>query len=173
MALALLALIGVGLAGALRLGTETFTRSQALGENALEISARSQLRQLLTRATSPNLLTHFPKEFRGTENELTFVSLAQMGFARHSAGIKVTLREASGNVLMELALFDDDGAVIETLPYRLATDVEGFRISYFTGDPETGGWQDVWDNAAALPQLVRVEAAPGSCLLYTSPSPRD
>lgn len=162
MALALLALIGVGLAGALQLGTATFVRSQALGVSAHEIAARGQLRRLLTRATSPNLLTHFPKEFSGTDTTLSFVSLASLGFARHSAGIQVNLSEKDGALTMELVLFDDDGTPIETLPYRLAEDVNGFQIRYYSGDPNTGEWVDTWDNTAQLPRLVSIQADPGS-----------
>lgn len=162
VALALLALIGVGLAGALQLGTKTYVRSQSLGTNALEIAARAQLRRLLVTATPPNLLTPFPKEFSGTQTSLSFVTLAPLGFARHAAGMRVDISNVERELTMLITLFDDAGTTMESLSYTLASQIDGLAFRYFTGNPETGEWRDDWVDTASLPQLVSITSDAGS-----------
>ena len=62
VALALLSVIGVGLAGAMRLGADTYSRAQSLEGHSAEISARARLRRLLEGATPPTLLPPYPKD---------------------------------------------------------------------------------------------------------------
>lgn len=162
MALVLLALIGVGLASALQLGTQVYSRSQTLGVNAQEVAARAQLRRMLASATPPSLLTPFPKAFTGSETSLSFVTLTSLGFARHAAGIRVDLTQSGVKLSMTLTLFDDDGTTLETLPYELARGLNNLEIKYFAGDPEEGEWLEEWTDTARLPKLVSITADAGS-----------
>lgn len=153
VALALLGIIGAGLASAIRLGTQTYSRAQALETDGIQAAMRAQMRRLLSEATSPNLLTPFPKSFRGSAQELSFVTLAPLGFARDAAGLRVSLALENSALMATLEPFDEDGTAQQQYRSELAKEVETLSISYFADDT----WQDSWDNTATLPQLVRIE----------------
>lgn len=153
VALVLLGIVGAGLASALRLGTQTYGRAQALDTDGTQAATRAQLRRLLSEATPPNLLTPFPNSFRGSAQKLSFVTLAPLGFARDAAGLRVTLGLENRSLNVTLEPFDDDGGSLRQYRSEIAEDVETLSISYFVDDT----WLEGWDNTATLPQLVRVE----------------
>lgn len=150
VALALLALIGAGLAGALRLGVETFDRARALDDGTAEIAARAQLRRLLSRATSPALLTRFPTSLVGDERALSFVTLAPLGFASGSAAVRVDLDVESDAVRYSVTLLDDDGVSGDVHDATLVSDTAGGRLNYFDGE----AWLPTWTSDTQLPRLV-------------------
>jgi type II secretion system protein J len=152
VALALLAIIGAGLAGAMRLGTETFTRAQALETDKGHVAARAQLRRLIERATSPALLTPFPKAFRGSENSLSFVTLAPLGFARDSAGLRITVALSGNALVATIEPFDDDGTVLRSYTSPLADGVTDIQMRYF----DDGEWVSEWTDTLRLPQLAQI-----------------
>ena len=158
VALALLSVIGVGLAGAMRLGADTYSRAQSLEGHSAEISTRARLRRLLERAAPPTLLTPFPKDLSGSQSNLSFVSLAPMGFAKDAAGIKITIALENEQLIKILDTFDDNGAVLETFRAPLANDVEDVSISYFFADV----WQETWNDQNALPELISISLDGGS-----------
>ena len=151
-ALALMAVIATGLAAALRLGTETYSRAQSLGEASAEIAARAQLRRLLARAANPNLLTPFPKEFTATKTALNFTTLAPVGFARDAAGLNVSIAQSDTQLVMTLETFGDDGTGLEIYQTILAENVSTVSMRYFRDEE----WHDHWDNIARLPKLVSI-----------------
>ncbi len=153
VALALLAIIGAGLASAMRLGTETYSRAQSLGRGDSG-AARAQLRRLMERATPPNLLTPFPKEFDGTGQSLTFVTLAPIGIARDAAGLKVSVSRENLALIATIEPFDDEGAVLRRYTAPLASGVTSVALSYYS----EGEWKEEWSNSATLPELVRISA---------------
>lgn len=152
VALALLSVIGVGLAGAMQLGVNTYSRAQTLDGNAAEIASRAQLRRLLERATPPSLLTPFAKEFEGTVTSLSFVTLATPGFAHDASGLKVNILSENNILQYRFETFDDDGQTLESFLAPLANEVDKAAFGYFT----QGTWQDTWNNQNNLPELVRI-----------------
>ncbi len=153
VALALLAITGAGLASAMRLGTETYTRARTLGSDNGHAAARAQLRRLIERATPQTLLTPFPKEFTGTTDSLDFVTLAPLGFARDAAGLRVQVALAEGNLMATLQPFDDDGTNLRQYRATIAEGVTTASFTYFSN----GEWVESWTDSANLPDLVRIQ----------------
>ena len=158
VALALLGVIGAGLASAMRLGTETYSRARTLDTENVHAASRAQLRRLIAEATPPNLLTPFPKEFRGTQDELTFVTLAPLGFARDAAGLRVSVSHEDAVLIATLEPFDDDGTVLRQYRSEIAREVSTASFSYYSD----GEWQNEWSDTAILPRLVRITVNDGS-----------
>ena len=152
VALALLAVIGAGLANAMRLGTQVYSRAQALGDGSVEVAARSQLRRLLERATPLNLLTPFPKEFRGTDNALSFVTLSPLGFARDAAGLRVSIAMEGDELGATITAFDDDGRELSQHSAKLLSGAAEVTFRYFTN----GEWATEWSDTSQLPELVQI-----------------
>ena len=162
VALALLGIIGAGLASAMRLGTETYSRARTLDTENVHAASRAQLRRLIAEATPPNLLTPFPKEFRGTADTLTFVTLAPLGFARDAAGLAVSITREDTVLIATLEPFDDDGMVLRQYRSELVRDVRSASFSYYAN----GEWQNEWNDTASLPRLVRITVYVGSALFW-------
>ncbi len=152
VALAILAVVGAGLAGAMRLGAQTYTRARQL-DSDMSSDSRGLFRRLASRATSPNLLTPFPKEFRGNAHELRFVTLAPFGFARDAAGLRVDLSVSGGALVASILPFDDDGEILTEYQSVLQDNADNVVISYFAD----GEWLDAWDQTSGLPALVSID----------------
>lgn len=159
VSLALLAVIGVGLTGALQIGSRAYTASNEISEAAPEVASRALLRRLLSRAVSPSLLTPFPSPFEGSTNRLVFVTLEPLQFAAESAATRVTVSAEDAALLMRLESIDDTGEVLATYDRRLTKSFSVVKMSYF-GDAEDGlAWGDTWDDMPTLPKLVSIEIA--------------
>lgn len=158
VALALMAIIGAGLASALRLGTQTYSRAESLGADQDIAVARTQLRHYLARAAAPSLLTHFPNQFTGDQSQLTFVTLATPDFALDAAGTEVTIEIAQGTLTVTYRAFDDEGATVSQSSVPILENAADLRLSYF----EEGEWRTTWDAQATLPRLVKIEAEPAA-----------
>ena len=152
--LALLAVIGAGLAGAMRLGTETYNRAQVLGSDSDYVAARAQLRRFLGRAMVPAAgASDFPTEFTGSRTSFTFTTLVPMGFARDTAGAKITIALDEGTLTALIAPFDDDGRTIQSHTAVLAEDVSHVEFRYFADNQ----WHQRWSGNASLPKLVQID----------------
>lgn len=162
IALALLALLTVGLGAALNIGAQLYMRTAALGSSAEEIALRTRLRLWLAEATPPGQLLPFPVGFLGEPTEMRFTTLAETPFAPDAAGLSVTVSAEDGSLRLVAETLSDDGDVIASFDLVLASEVSDLRISYFDALTEPPGWRDRWDDRARLPDLVRIEAAPGS-----------
>ena len=159
VSLALLALIGAGLAGAFGLGTQVWTRSQALGIHAQEIALRSQFRRFLSQALPPTRLTPFNAEFNGEANQLTFVTLAETPSVQSAAATRMTLQVRNSTLVLVTEFLDDEAGVISSLEDLLVAEAQEIRFDYFNAD---GEWVDAWSDPSTLPRLVRIRIAEGS-----------
>lgn len=162
IALALLALLSVGLGAALNLGAQLYARTAELGASAEEIALRTRLRRWLMAATPPSRLTPFPAGLTGSPEALSFTTLSETPFAPEAAALRVSVAVENGTLRLTAATMTDDGDTIGAYDRALATGLTGLRITYFDAAAEPPGWREAWDDASRLPDLVRIEADPGS-----------
>jgi len=161
VALALLALIATGLAGALGMAVNVWDRSANLVASAEEVALRSRLRIWLRNATPPTRLTPFPAKFIGSPDGLSFVTLSDTPFSPEAAALRVTVTASGRSLSLTAQSIDDEGATISNIEGILAEDISP-RFSYYAPDTDPPDWQDTWENTAHLPALVRIEAPEGS-----------
>lgn len=155
IALALLALIGTGLASALGLGVRLNDRTAALSENAPEIARRIRLRALLEAAAPPSQIAPFPVSFEGTESGFAFTTLAMPEVFPSSAALRVSVRAEDRAIVLQLQAIDDGGGEVGLLTDLLASEAEGIAFGYLDTTPDPI-WRETWESEAMLPALVRI-----------------
>ncbi len=161
VALALLALIATGLAGALGLAVNVWDRSTTLSTSAEEVALRSRLRIWTRQAIPPSRLTPFPAQFVGNTDGFSFVTLSETPFAPDAAALRVSVAVSGTQMSLTAQSIDDEGAEIRRIEGLLATEITP-RFSYYADTDELPNWRDTWEDTSHLPTLVRIEAAEGS-----------
>ena len=151
VALALMALIGAGIAGAMGIGIRVFERAQVLDAGQIEQTHRRQLRRFLMEALPPTRITPFPNAFRGGTDTLSFVTLAEAPFALDAAALQVTVTAGLGPTTMVITAIDDQGRVMATWEAPLA---EGAVTIRYLG--ETEEWRTDWEGQPQLPRLLDI-----------------
>jgi len=159
VSLALLALIGAGLAGAFGLGTQLWGRTAALGQYSQEIALRAQLRRYVSQALPPTRLTPFANPFYGNEDRFSFITLAATPFAPDAAAMRMGITLDGSTLRLRTELLDDDGVVAESWEDILAEDAFGLEIQYYAQDDT---WLNEWSDNTRLPRLIRVRLNEGA-----------
>ncbi|MEQ6204729.1 prepilin-type N-terminal cleavage/methylation domain-containing protein [Sulfitobacter sp. HNIBRBA2951] len=161
VALALLAMIATGLAGALGLAVSVWDRSATISASAEEIALRSRLRIWTRQAIPPSRLTPIPAQFVGHTDGFSFFTLSETPFAPDAAALRVSVTTSGTQILMTAQSIDDEGAEVSRVEGILATGISP-RLSYYSDTASPPGWQDTWEDTSRLPTLVRIEAPDGS-----------
>jgi type II secretory pathway pseudopilin PulG len=162
VSLALLALIGAGLAGSFGLGTQIWNRSASLSEHQLELALRTQLRRYMTQALPPTRLTPFRQPFTGGREGLSFITLAETPFAPKAAAMRMTLSVVGDQLLLRTELLDDAGDNYSTWQDTLVSSVTDTRFDYWGREAGNEGWQTEWNSDIDLPTLIRIRIGEGS-----------
>lgn len=162
VALALLAVITSGLAGAFGIGTQVFDRAQSLGAQQEEVAARRQLRSALMQALPIARITPFPNSFVGASDRVQFVTLKDAAFAPDAAALRFDVIWSGTTLSMTVEAIDDTGAVLEQWSHILSRDVRDVSFQFLDTSGETPEWTPFWSNRPDLPGLVRITGAGGS-----------
>ena len=162
VALALLALIATGIAGAFGLGNQLWNRAETLGQFRQEVALRGQLRHFLRQTLPPNRLSPFQARFDGRVDQFSFVTLAETPFAPDTAALRITVAAQEESLVLITSFLDDDSAVIRSLTDVLAAKATDIRFSYYAGEGDAAEWRDLWTDDVTLPRLIRIEVAKGS-----------
>ncbi|WP_037317595.1 prepilin-type N-terminal cleavage/methylation domain-containing protein [Ruegeria halocynthiae] len=167
IALALLALIAVGLSGSLSFAVSVYDRARLDPKQSAQVALKARLRSWLSNANSPSGITPYPIEFVGEANRLEFTTTHTKGFAPEAAALRVLVENDADNLMMTIAEMDDDGTV---LTIHSATVAEGINpvFSYFEAHPDDPAWGGTWSDVARLPTLVRIESANGDAVNWNT-----
>ncbi|MBO6603899.1 MAG: prepilin-type N-terminal cleavage/methylation domain-containing protein [Roseicyclus sp.] len=162
IALALLAVIAVGIASAFGLGVRLYDRTGALGELAPELAARTQLRTLMALATPPTQIATFPIVFEGETDALSFITRATPAGLSDAAALRVSVNQNGTELVMEIASLQDDGMVRQVWAFPLTLTSAPAEFSYFDDRTVPPEWRTTWDDENALPALVRITVPEGA-----------
>ncbi|WP_299695282.1 prepilin-type N-terminal cleavage/methylation domain-containing protein [uncultured Tateyamaria sp.] len=162
VALALLSLIGAGLAGAFGVGVRVFDRAGQLGIHQDEIAARRQLRASLVQALPGSRITTFPNSFVGAPDDMQFTSLQSTPFAPDAAASRITLRWDGSTLSFDFEPMSDDGETLGRWSYAMSNDVGEVSFSYLDTSGDAPVWQSSWADRPDLPALVRITATGGA-----------
>lgn len=162
IALALLALIAAGLAGALSLGVRLSDRSTTLDKFANEITLRLKLRTWLEVASVPQKGSPFPQGFNGSTNAFSFLTFSETPFAPNAAAMHIRVWGQKPALFLQVSTLDDDGKVIDQFEELLADRVENLLVQYYDTRATPPGWQYAWTDQTRLPDLVRIQMDRGS-----------
>lgn len=161
ISLALLAIIGIGLAASLKLSINLWKRS-TINENSNEtVFLRTHLRIWLQNAIPPNRLTSFESSFIGSPSEFTFTTFSHTPFAPDAAAIQITVIAGDKKLSINVKALGDNGQSVEFYRGILSENIDA-RIEYFSAFTSPPGWQDSWHDDSVLPRLVKISAPAGS-----------
>jgi len=161
VALALMAVIGAGLAVSLNLGVQAFDRVGRTAQLQPELALRARLRVWLASAASPDRLSNISLNFEGTAQRLSFVTFAPTPFAPDAAATRITVM-LGDQISLRADTLRDDGEMIERFEGTLAGDAKNAILSYYDTSTDPPGWFSDWPNHASLPVLVRITVDEGS-----------
>ncbi len=162
VALALLAVITVGLITTTSLGVRLLDRTQEISKNQNEIALRIRLRSWIKNISSPTLLSNIPSGMFGTDRRLSFNTFAATPFHGQAAAMNVVLEQEGSDLTMALSFLDDVGSVLDQDRRVLLRDVTELKISYFDGTQDQPNWITEWSEETRLPQLIRITANQGT-----------
>lgn len=160
IALALLALIAVGLAGAVSFAVSVYDRARLDPEHHEQIALKTRLRSWLSNASPPSGITPYPVEFVGEARRVEFTTTHSKEFASEAAALRVLVENDAGNLVVIASEMSDDGDILAVHTATLATGIDPM-FSYFDAQSENPAWGAEWANAARLPDLVRIESTKG------------
>lgn len=159
IALAVLALIAVGLSGAMGLGIQVWDRSRALQDTETPVILRQRLRGWIEQASPPSRLTSFATAFKGGPDTLSFVTFAETPFAPDAAALRVQVGQTDGQIVLSYQELEDDGVVLARHSFPMV-QADEMRVGYYDADDAERGWQTDWTATHKLPDLIRIEAGP-------------
>lgn len=162
VALSVLSLIALGLAGSLQLGTRVWDRALALGEHDTELVLRTRLRGWIAEAYPPRRKADFETIFEGRPDRLEFHTLAEIPSVPETHGLSVLLALEDSMLVMEVRYLDVEGTVLKEEQRILTRNASSLRVRYFSGRRDTETWADTWISRQNLPALVRISLDPGS-----------
>jgi hypothetical protein len=163
ISIAIMMFIAIGLAGAMGLGVNLFSRTDKLSIHADEITHRVHLRSLLSQAIPPAILTTYPKEFVGTQNQISFHSIAETPFEPSAAASKIKIIADNDTLVFQLSPIVSGDLIGDTTQFKLASNTGEVLFSYFgISDNGERAWFTQWSNPHKLPQLVKITAPQGS-----------
>lgn len=154
LSLALMALIAVGLASTLGLGTRVWEQSKRQVGAQEQIVLRTRLRTWLSQSVSPTRLLPFDHQFTATDQEFSFVTLAETPHEPNAAALLVSVKIVEDETVLSLSYLGDSGSSVKSEDRVLYADEA--VLAYF--DPINLEWVYDWDNAYVLPSLVKIEA---------------
>lgn len=162
VSLALLALLSAGLAAALNIGAQLYSRTTTLGVADEQVVLRGRLRGWLASAVPPAQLVPFPSRFIGTAEGLEFTTLAETPFAPDASGLRVSLAFDGGELRMAVRTMSDDGSTLAEFDHLLTSDTGAGSISYFDASSDPPEWRGSWQETTRLPDLVQITTDPTS-----------
>ncbi|MDA7966152.1 prepilin-type N-terminal cleavage/methylation domain-containing protein [Ruegeria sp.] len=165
IALALLALIAVGLSGALGFAIAVYDRARLDPEQSERVALTARLRSWLTNAAPPAGIAPYPIDFIGDEKRLEFTTIHSKGFAPEAAALRILVENDAGNLVGTISEMNDDGEVSVVHTVIIAHDINP-TFSYFEVDPDDPSWSGTWSDVARLPDLVRIEGAKGDAAAW-------
>lgn len=155
IALALLALIAVGLSGALRFAVAVHDRARMDPQQYEQVALKARLRSWLANATPPTGIAPYPVEFVGAATRLEFTTTYAKGFAPDAAALRVLVESDGGDLLMTITEMDDDGETLVAHTEIVAQDINP-EFSFFEAQSDRPVWVGTWSNASRLPDLLRI-----------------
>lgn len=157
IALALLALIAVGLSGALSFAVAVYDRAHLDPKQYEQIALKARLRSWLSNATPPTGIAPYPVDFFGAATRLEFTTTYAKGFAPNAAALRVLVEIDGSDLLITITEMDDDG---QTLAAHKGIVAQGInpKFSFFEARTDERVWDETWSDASKLPDLVRIEA---------------
>ncbi|WP_170328190.1 prepilin-type N-terminal cleavage/methylation domain-containing protein [Ruegeria arenilitoris] len=161
IALALLALIAVGLTGAVSFAVSVYDRARLDPEHYEQIALKTRLRSWLSNASPASGITPYPVNFVGEVRRLEFTTTHSKGFASEAAALRVLVENNAGNLVVIASGMDDDGDLLAVHTATIATGIDPV-FSYFDAQSENPAWAAEWVNVARLPDLVRIESTKGA-----------
>ena len=162
IAIAILMFIAIGLAGAMGMSMEVFSRTENLSQSRTEIAHRIRLRSFLTNAIPPSQLTKYKKQFEGTSDSLVFFSLTETPFEPAAVASMVEITTDATVLRFALTTIDKNGEPIKKTTHNLTTNIEDLKIGYYGTFEGDTAWHSEWRDPHRLPLLVRVTAHAGS-----------
>jgi prepilin-type N-terminal cleavage/methylation domain-containing protein len=128
IALALLALLSAGLAGALDMTLRLHDRVRATPEASEAAGLRIRLRNWLAAPVSPQRIVPYPTDLIAREDRLEFTTTHARDFAPGAAALRIVLTPQGQDLTMAITALDDDGEPLETYDAKLpGTDPVRFR----------------------------------------------
>lgn len=169
VAMTLLGLVGVMVAGGVRFGTQVWARGDALSESAIESRVAGKALAALIADARPIRLRDgtrtAPVLFRGAPDAVEFAAAIPAALAPVAPRL-VRLRHAPGADGGPGALILDHRPLgraglrgdIEARPETLLTGVEGIRLRYYAAATASApaAWHATWSGREALPDLVEL-----------------
>ena len=163
LALALFALLGAVLYGAVSLGQGAARKTEASFENNQRLRSVMDLLASYIRSSYPFRpnLQDAAIFYQGDEQELNFVSAHSVAMGgRGIAKIHLAVEPETGMLKLEEALpvTSDEGAGGYHNSFTLREGVSDFRFSYLDPQPDKGEWAEKWDGKEKrlLPRAVRM-----------------
>ncbi|WP_170574693.1 prepilin-type N-terminal cleavage/methylation domain-containing protein [Ruegeria atlantica] len=157
IALALLALIAIGLSGALSFAVAVYDRVRLDPQQYEQVALKARLRSWLANATPPTGIAPYPVEFVGAATRLEFTTTHAKGFALEAAALRVLVESDGGDLLITITEMDDDGETLATHTEIVAQDISP-ALSFFDSHLDDSAWGGTWSDASRLPDLVRIQA---------------
>ncbi|WP_284165980.1 hypothetical protein [Frigidibacter sp. SD6-1] len=162
IALSLLAFIAAALSSTLGLGIRLYKRTDTHDQTASALAARIRLRTMIGAALPPSRLTPFTTEFLGNSNGFSFTTLSARGAAPDAAAFRVAVSVLDKELQLQVAALGDDGHQAPYSTLTLVIDPDQVMFSYLDGAADPPDWRAFWSEPDRLPDLVRIEIAPGS-----------
>ncbi|WP_120634200.1 prepilin-type N-terminal cleavage/methylation domain-containing protein [Ruegeria sp. EL01] len=156
IALALLALIAVGLSGSLNFAVLVYSRAHIDPEIATHAAMKARVRSWLISAAPPSSITAYPTEFAGEPTRLEFTTTHTKGFAKDAAALRVSLESVSSALILTVSEIDDGGATVTTHNVTAANGMD-LVFSYYDTQTEQQTWNDSWNDPSRLPDLIKID----------------
>lgn len=180
VAMAVFGLLAVLLGSGLRFGVAALERVRGASAAAVEGAAQQSLiRSLLERAQPLGDREGGTVAFAGAETELAFVAVADGRFG-DGALYRFVLTTADGRAVLDRCLADglglDAAVACVGATERMVLDAvpPSLRIAYFGArtPQEAPAWRPTWNDAVALPSLIRISLGAGDLVVAPRIDPR-
>ena len=163
IALSLLALIGVALAGSAGMGVQVWKRAETLPAADEEAILRSHLRDWIERAKPTNFAPGRRQIFIGTPERIQLITMDQVRISPDLGEARISLeisRHSDGtqDLILVIEILAHDGEVIALDRRRFVKDASEIRFRYFDArNRDADGWSDDWQAQRRLPDLISIE----------------
>lgn len=156
ISIAIMMFIAIGLAGAMGLGVDLFSRTDKLTVHKDELSHRIRLRMFLSNTIPPARLTTYKKDFIAKADRLSFYSLAETPYEPSAVASKISIFVEDDVLKFVLTTIDANNTEITKSSHTLTSEVRDISFSYYGEVDERTAWHRTWDQQHKLPKLVRI-----------------
>lgn len=160
VALMLLSLIGVGLAGAFSHGLQLLRHDKKTGILP-PLALRAQMRDLISTASDSTFISRYNSAFIGEPDSFSFTTSDGLDFAHDYLALHVEVFFHNDTLRLLLEGIDGEGHAFPFEEYSIE-GLPSLEFRYFSN----GEWGDSWENEDQLPSLVSISPARGASLVW-------